>query len=108
MAIVICQKRHRARFVYEQGGKGNNNPDPEYLNPCAGLCIDARSNANAYPDDMDAVGSIASPNMNEFYINSHAACLGTSKPCKYTLIYDEIGLEVSVVLLWLIILSSDF
>jgi hypothetical protein len=46
-------------------------------------------------DAPDAVGSITAPNMNEFYLNAHAAILGTSKPCKYDLIYDEIGLEVS-------------
>lgn len=91
---MVCQKRHRTRFVYEQGGKGVVNGEPEYLNPCVGLCVDARSNSNAYPDDPNAPGSIAAPNMNEFYLNSHAAILGTSKPCKYTLIYDEIGLEV--------------
>ena len=32
--------------------------------------------------------------LNEFYLNSHVAIQGTSKPCKYSLIYDEIGFKV--------------
>jgi eukaryotic translation initiation factor 2C len=94
IAIVICQKRHHSRFVYENGARGNKaEGEPDYLNPCVGLCIDARSAQNNL-DDPDSVGSITSPNLNEFYLNSHAAILGTSKPCKYSLVYDEIGLEV--------------
>ncbi len=41
-----------------------------------------------------ALHSVCSLEHNEFYLNSHLAVLGTSKPCKYSLIYDEIGLKV--------------
>jgi eukaryotic translation initiation factor 2C len=101
LAIIVCHKRHHIRLLYE-GGSGNSSDGTpskgnfEYLNPCVGLCVDARcSSGVADMDALDAVGSITAPNMNEFYINAHAAVLGTSKPCKYDLIYDEIGLEVS-------------
>jgi hypothetical protein len=40
------------------------------------------------------LNSICTTEYNEFYLNSHLAVLGTSKPTKYTLIYDEIGLKV--------------
>jgi eukaryotic translation initiation factor 2C len=30
----------------------------------------------------------------EFYLNSHTAIQGTSKPTKYTLVYDEIGFKL--------------
>ena len=33
----------------------------------------------------------------EFYLNSHAASLGTSKPTRYVLLHDEIGLKLSEV-----------
>ncbi len=101
IAIVVCQKRHHSRFVYEEGAGGKSgiqkNEDPDYLNPCVGLCVDARSTGGDGDtfDDPDAIGSIVSPNCNEFYLSSHAAILGTSKMCKYTLVYDEIGLEVN-------------
>lgn len=45
-------------------------------------------------DDSDPIGCIVSPNYNEFYLNSHAASLGTSKPTKYILLRDEIGFTV--------------
>ena len=47
---------------------------------------------------MDATGStksITCANMNDFYLNSHAAIQGTSKPCKYSLICDEVGFKLS-------------
>jgi eukaryotic translation initiation factor 2C len=97
IAIVMCQKRHHARFVYE-------TQDHEYANPCVGLCIDA---SNVYrhgqldTGEPDCVGNVNSADVNEFYLNSHAAVLGTSKPCKYTLIYDEIGLKVISIIFFL-------
>jgi hypothetical protein len=99
IAIVMCQKRHQTRLVYQM------NENREYINPCVGLCVDGSSFYNMKPEDIakasggDSVGCINTPGLNEFYLNSHAAVLGTSKPCKYVLIYDEIGLKVSVILL---------
>ena len=84
MSIVVCQKKHHTRLVYQQNGRG------EYMNPCVGLCVDSTegvSNSNS------PLHSISSPVINEFYLNSHLAVLGTSKPCKYSLIYDEIGFK---------------
>eukprot|EP01039_Chlorochromonas_danica_P003414 gene3414-3741_t len=104
IALVICQKRHHTRLVYDSQEHG-------YLNPCVGLCVDARTAQfqdkeaqKKKEGEADEVGSISSPGLNEFYLNSHAAVLGTSKPCKYTLIYDEIGIkmtELELLTFWL-------
>lgn len=80
VAIVICQKRHHTRLVCEDKANGN-----AYVNPCPGLVVDARG------EDR----SIVSGALNEFYLNSHIAIQGTCKPCKYTLIYDEVGFHLS-------------
>lgn len=82
VAMVICQKGHHTRFVYEEKAADGS---PTYINPCPGLCIDANGGTN----------SIASAKINEFYLNSHAAIQGTCKPCKYALVYDEIGFKTS-------------
>lgn len=95
IAIIMCQKRHNTRLVYQSEDRMGG--DKEYINPCVGLCVDARTNFTVDPDSIhgnDPVGCINTPGLNEFYLNSHAAVLGTSKPCKYVLIYDEIGLKV--------------
>eukprot|EP00598_Pedospumella_elongata_P008975 CAMPEP_0184989356 /NCGR_PEP_ID=MMETSP1098-20130426/28139_1 /TAXON_ID=89044 /ORGANISM="Spumella elongata, Strain CCAP 955/1" /LENGTH=49 /DNA_ID= /DNA_START= /DNA_END= /DNA_ORIENTATION= len=39
----------------------------------------------------DPIGCIMGAQLNEFYLNSHAPVLGTSKPTKYILLHDEIG-----------------
>lgn len=79
ISIVVCQKMHHTRLFFEEGG--------EYINPCPGLVADA----------FGGKDSITSARYLEFYINSHHALQGTAKPCKYTLIYDEIGLKVFVI-----------
>ena len=81
ITIVVCQKRHNTRLVYEE----NTGSERQFINPCPGLVVDARGGAN----------SITSAVLNEFYINSHAAIQGTAKPCKYALIYDQIGFRLS-------------
>ena len=91
ICIVICQKGHHTRFVYEDAAVGS---PMTYINPCPGLCIDASGGAE----------SIASGRLNEFYLNSHAAIQGTAKPCKYTLVHDEIGFkmcELEILTYWL-------
>jgi len=96
IAIIMCQKRHHARFVYQ----AQEHLGGDYANPCVGLCIDAKnaiqpSNHGVLDTGQrDSLGNVNTPGVNEFYLNSHAAVLGTSKPCKYTLIYDEIGLKL--------------
>lgn len=81
IAIVICQKRHHTKLAYEDRGQ---NGEVEYINLCPGVVVDG-SSAN----------SIASPYINEFYLNSHIAIQGTARACKYSLIYDEIGFKIS-------------
>jgi eukaryotic translation initiation factor 2C len=76
IAIVICQKRHRTRLVYQTG-------DKTFVNLCPGVVIDSVSR-----------DSIASAVHNEFYLNSHVAIQGTNKACKYSLIHDEIGFTI--------------
>lgn len=81
ISIVVCQKRHHTRIVYEE----RQGSSVQYINPCPGLLMDYRGGQN----------SITSGTLNEFYLNSHATIQGTSKPCKYSLIYDEIGFRMS-------------
>ena len=91
ISIIVCQKGHHTRFVYEEQVQGSRNT---FINPCPGLCIDASGGEN----------SIASGRLNEFYLNSHAAIQGTAKPCKYTLVHDEIGFkicELEILTYWL-------
>ena len=85
ISVVICTKMHHTRLVYEKDG--------EYQNPCVGLCVDGTTSVSA---SGAALESISTPRYNEFYLNSHLAVLGTSKPCKYSLVYDEIGFKVCV------------
>lgn len=121
VAVVVCQKRHQTRFVYEEvSSDGSKNK----LNPCPGIVVDAAGGDRA----------IVSEVINEFYLNSHTAIqgvlqccdaamrsqcnnnvwicgvgiccgdafhhlrpcsAGTSRPCKYSLIHDNIGFKVS-------------
>lgn len=78
ISIVICQKGHHTRLFYEDS-------EGTVHNPCPGLVVDA-SGGNQ---------SITNSVINEFYLNSHAAIQGTCKPCKYSLIHDEIGFTLS-------------
>ena len=78
IAMIVCQKRHNTRLFYRLD-------DSSYANICPGLCSDASGGPN----------SINSANYNEFYLNSHVSIQGTSKPCKYTITYDEIGLNLA-------------
>jgi eukaryotic translation initiation factor 2C len=77
VSIIVCQKKHHSRFVYEES-------PGVYVNPCPGLVLDASCGTN----------SISSAEYNEFYLNSHVAIQGTAKCAKYTLIYDEIGFKM--------------
>ena len=74
IAVVICTKGHNTRLVAQEG------PTGEMMNVCSGLVVDS---------------VITSPNLNEFYLNSHAAIQGTSKPCRYTLLYDQVGFKMA-------------
>jgi len=78
ISIIVCQKNHHTRLVYKEGGSA-------FINPCAGLVVDATGGEK----------SIVNAQINEFYLNSHTAILGTSKPCRYIVIYDEIGFKLN-------------
>lgn len=78
IAFVICQKRHNTRLVYEE--RPNN-----FINCCPGLCVDGTGQHR----------SIASASHNDFYLNSHTAIQGTAKCCKYSLVFDEIGMKIA-------------
>jgi eukaryotic translation initiation factor 2C len=82
ISIVICQKSHNSRFVY-----GNGTSSDEFVNLCPGICVDAAGGSR----------SVTSMVFNEFYINSHVAIQGTAKPCRYTLLFDQIGFKVGSV-----------
>lgn len=92
ISLIVCQKRHKTRLVYE------DSPD-HYINICPGVCVDFTGGPN----------SITSSEYVEFYLNSHTAIQGTAKSCKYTLLYDEIGLktaELEIMTYWLCYLYS--
>ena len=91
LAIVLCQKGHHTRIAYEEP---QPNSAPSILNVCPGLCVDASGGTD----------SIASARYNEFYLNSHVAIQGTCKPCKYVILFDEIGFktrEIELMTYWL-------
>jgi eukaryotic translation initiation factor 2C len=106
ISIIVCQKRHHTRLVYQDNASG------DYMNPCVGLVVDAQGSefankaagdgrkaggsADAEGGEEDPLGCIVGSNLNEFYLNSHAAVLGTSKPTKYVLVHDEIGFKVTL------------
>ncbi|CAF3441824.1 unnamed protein product [Rotaria sp. Silwood1] len=70
ICFVIVKKRHNTRFfVWDKKSNQTNNIQP-------GTVIDT---------------NIISPNGFDFYLNSHAAIQGTSKPVLYQVLYDEIG-----------------
>eukprot|EP01032_Pedospumella_encystans_P026556 gene26556-30003_t len=100
ISFVVCQKRHHTRFFHQSA------PNKDFENVCVGLCVDAKgfgpdaSNPLNMPDSAqlagaDPIGCIMGAQLNEFYLNSHAPVLGTSKPTKYILLHDEIGLKMS-------------
>lgn len=102
IAMIVCQKRHSVRFFYEDTASGAG-----YLNPCPGLCVDASSsetdgNGRAREEvwksnnGPSAIGCVINPSFVEFYLNSHLAGLGTSRPTKYILLRDEIGFTVQL------------
>lgn len=100
LVVVVAQKRHQTRLFYNtankqssgegdrggsyKAGGGQNGDGPAYVNVCPGVCVDATGGEQ----------SIASAVYNEFYLNSHVAIQGTAKPCKYTILYDDIGVKV--------------
>ena len=90
ITFIVCQKNHHSRLVYEK----STGAGVEFINPCPGVVVDAYGGSD----------SITNSGIFEFYLNSHAAIQGTSKPTKYSVIYDEIGFklcEVELLSYWL-------
>ena len=83
IAIVVCQKGHHTRLVYQEGGV--------YINPCPGLCVDASGGVN----------SIASARLNEFYLNSHVAIQGRPTRTPPPPPLPPVPLTVHCLFLWL-------
>jgi len=70
ICFVVVKKRHNTRFfTWDKQSNQTNNILP-------GTVIDT---------------DIVSPNGFDFYLNSHAAIQGTSRPMLYQVLYDEIG-----------------
>ena len=90
VTMIICQKRHHTRFYYHDKPSYGSN-EPLITNACPGICVDMTGDRN----------SIVSQHNGEFYITSHSPIQGTSKPCKYIVVYDEIGFKVSVLFLFI-------
>lgn len=94
LVVMVAQKRHQTRLFYNsnnksaEGTKGNSGSshNANYVNVCPGVCVDATGKEN----------SIASALYNDFFLNSHVAIQGTAKPCKYTILYDDIGVKVNI------------
>jgi len=78
VCVVISQKGHNTRLFFEE-------LSGSLINVCPGVCVDGRGGRD----------SIVSENLPEFFLNSHHCALGTAKPTKYTVIYDEIGIKNS-------------
>jgi eukaryotic translation initiation factor 2C len=85
ITVIICQKGHHTRLVYEEPDASASGGSSTFVNPAPGLVVDA----------SDHESTIVSARYNEFYLNSHAAIQGTAKPCRYSLIYDSVGLKMS-------------
>jgi len=70
ICFVVVKRRHNTRFfTWDKQTNQTNNLQP-------GTVIDT---------------DIVSPNGFDFYLNSHAAIQGTSRPILYQVLYDEIG-----------------
>ncbi|CAF1297196.1 unnamed protein product [Adineta ricciae] len=70
ITFVIVKKRHNTRFFLQDPQTGNMNNVPP------GTVVDT---------------DIVHPQHFDFYLNSHAAIQGTSRPILYHVLYDEIG-----------------
>lgn len=70
LTVVVVGKRHHVRFFPQQGQGDRSGNCP------AGLVVDS---------------DVASPAEFDFYLQSHAGLLGTSRPAHYNVLYDENG-----------------
>ena len=90
ICFVVVKKRHNTRFfTWDKQSNQTNNIQPG--NPIDELLsfLKIRLEFVALGTVIDT--DIVSPNGFDFYLNSHAAIQGTSRPMLYQVLYDEIG-----------------
>ena len=78
IALTVCTKRHNLRLFSE-------TTPGTVRNVVAGTVVDS----------VGGTSTVVSNILNEFYLCSHETIQGTAKPCRYTLLYDEIGFKMS-------------
>jgi hypothetical protein len=69
ISFIVCQKRHHTRFF-----ASNERDEDRSGNVPAGMVVDR---------------GVTSLEGFDFYLCSHAGIQGTSRPCKYQVLYDE-------------------
>ncbi|XP_066139565.1 protein argonaute-4-like isoform X2 [Euwallacea fornicatus] len=74
VAFLVVQKRHHTRLFPVND---NDSVDFNYNVP-PGTCVDT---------------NIVNPGLQNFYLLSHASIKGTSRPTKYTTIYDDLDMS---------------
>lgn len=72
--MVIAEKRHHIRFFPPQGSAADKNG-----NPVPGVIVDR---------------DVTHPFDNDVYLCSHAAIQGTARPTHYSIIMDEMNVDV--------------
>jgi eukaryotic translation initiation factor 2C len=83
----VVKKRHNTRFfTWDKQSNQTNNIQPGYIQSFNCLSLQLFFILGTVIDT-----DIISPNGFDFYLNSHAAIQGTSRPMLYQVLYDEIG-----------------
>lgn len=72
ITFIVVQKRHHTRFF--PTNKSDSDDGHKNCNVPAGTCVDT---------------VITSPNMQDFYLVSHASIQGVAKPTKYSTLWDD-------------------
>ena len=74
--VVVVEKRHHIRFFPDKGPAGDSNG-----NPVPGMIVDR---------------DVTHPFEEDFYLNSHKAIQGTSRPTHYHILTDEYKVPIDV------------
>ncbi|CAG9461497.1 unnamed protein product [Pedinophyceae sp. YPF-701] len=88
IVLLVAQKRHHLRLYFCPPG-GQGGAPQQAVNPCPGLVADTEC---------------CSSHVSDFFLCSHAAIQGTSRPTRYTVAFDEVGLtadEVQLMTYWI-------
>jgi len=90
LLVITTQKRHHTRFYQE-----DNTPSGDFFdrngNPLPGFTLDTQ---------------ITSKHHFDWYNTSHACIQGTSRPCKYVVLYDTIGVSADQIQMMVSLLST--